>query len=310
LGTMYSRKVDPLFAFYGNIVEQIKSLDGDSGELAKYYETRMATRQAWEKQPAVAIFEELKRFKGLEDAPAAIAYIDQMLATVQDEDLRWRLELARHYQLELSSGRKDGTQQLMRENALANARRLLSLSPPTDEIRERVLGHEAFMLQRMGRVDEMTDVYDRLIRDAANNTQKLLGLLRRKATALMSQPDKERKIAAYFDYRAATEPKSVAWIDATAMCAAMLESAGRNKEAIALHRQVIEVDPDRFGHFIGLARDQQAVGLLDDARKSLDEGEARMQASFDKNAGRSDRGMQKRHEAEIARLRKLLGPGN
>lgn len=125
LGTMYSRKVDPIFAFYGNVVDEIKSLDKDSGELAKRYEKRAATRKEWDKQPAVAIFKELERYQSIEESPAAIAYIEQMLASVQDEDLRWRLELARQNKMELSAARKDVSgeeEMLICENALENAR--------------------------------------------------------------------------------------------------------------------------------------------------------------------------------------------
>ena len=313
LGSMYSRKVDPLFAFYGNVVDEIKSLDGESGELAKYYETRTATRQAWDQQPGVAIFKELERYRGIEDSPAAIEYIEQMLANVDDEDLRWRLELARQHYTELSSARKDTSQEeqkLICENALANARRLLSLSPPTDDIRERLLGHEAFMLQRLLRTGEMVDVYDRLIRDAANNPAKRLGFLRRKGTALIRQPDVDRALAALRDYQVATEPKSKNWRDATTMILYVLQQAKRPAEAIEYRKQMIELDPEVPGLWLGLARDQQAVGLTTDARKSLDEAERKVPGFLAKKGDAINKEQQARFEEEIAKLRKLVGPDN
>ena len=313
LGSMYSRKVDPLFAFYGNIVDEIKSLSSDSGKIVQYYERRTATRKEWDQHPGVAIFEELKRFKGVDDAPAAIAYIEQMLTSVQDDDLRWRLELARQTQMELSSARKDASKEeekLICENALANARRLLSLPPKTDNIRERVLVHEAYMLRRLGRVDEMVNVYDVLIRDAAEIPAKRLALLRRKATSLIYQPDVERTIVAFREYQAATEAKSEKWCDATGMIAFVLERADRKKEAIEVHKQVIEADPEKFGEWLAIARDQHSLGLLDDARKSLAEAEDKAQSSFAKNVERPNKVLQARFKEEVARLRELIGSGS
>ncbi len=311
LGTMYSRKMDPLFAYYGDVVEEIKSLDGDSGETAKYYEKRIATRKAWEKQPGVTIFRELRKFKGVEDAPAAIAYIEQTLPSVQDDDVRWRLELARQTQLELSSWQKDAVPEertLICEEALANARRLLKVPPPSADLRVRVLSHEAHMLQRLGRVDEMVAIYDGLIADAAENSPRRLARLRRKATSLLGQPDLERTLAAFRDYRDATEPKSEKWLDAIGMTALALERAGKSEQAIEFRMRYLAVDPDSFAQRLALARNQQAAGQLDEARKSLDEAEAGA-AAYIKNAKRPDKLRQERFLEAAAQLRKLLDSG-
>ncbi len=312
LGSMYSRKVDPLFAYYGDIVEEIKSLDAASGKLAGYYEKRAATRKEWEERPGVAVFEELRQFRGPEDAPAAIELLDQALTNVaNDDDLRWRLELARQSQLELLMYRQDASDEerkLNGENALANARRLLGVPTESKDTHYRLRQREASVLARLGRVDEMIDVYDRLIGDESNSPARRLSLLRDKATTLIGRPDVERTLAAFRDYQAETKPNSDDWADALGLTALVLERAERWEEAIALRKQLVAARPDSFGQFVAMARDQQSLGQLADASKSLDEAESRAKAFFAKDTKRADLPQRERFEKEVARLRQLVAP--
>jgi tetratricopeptide (TPR) repeat protein len=184
----------------------------------------------------------------------------------------------------------------------------LSIQPKTGAIRDSLLQDEAHMLQRLGRVDEMVDNYDRRVKDAYENPALRLALLRRKGTALIGQPDVERTIAALRDYQAATEPKSEKWRDATALIAFALERAERYREAIVVRKQVLDLDPLAAGWWLVLARDQQALGLNDEARKSLDEAEINAQALSANKANRPTKAQQARFEEEIAKVRKLVGP--
>ena len=164
------------------------------------------------------------------------------------------------------------------------------------------------MLQRLRRTDEMVANYDDRIRAAAENPTQRLALLRRKATALIGQPDVDRTIAALRDYQAATEPKSEKWRDATTKIFVVLDQAKRYGEAIEYRKQIIELDPETPGSWLGLARDQQAVGLTDEARKSLDEAERKFQAFLTKKGDGIKKDQQARFEEEVAKLRKLVGP--
>ncbi|HTM52610.1 MAG TPA: thioredoxin family protein [Pirellulales bacterium] len=312
LGTMFSRKVDPLLAFYGNVVNEIKSLDTATGETAKYYDKRVADRKEWDEKPGVAIFEELKRFRGADDASAAIAYLDQMLASVKDDEVRWRVELARQSKMELATVRKGLSKEqenLSCEAALANARRLLSIPPKTDEIRENLLAHEALMLGRLGRTDEMVAQFDERIRQAAEGSPERLALLGSKGNALLRLPDMDRALAALHDYLAATDPKSDDWGSATNSITFALQKAERYSESIAFCKRALEIDPDRFPHFwLEIAGDQQRLGLTKEARKSLDEAEVKLQAYFAAPRNQRKKAQQAFFNEVIAKLRTQLGP--
>lgn len=164
------------------------------------------------------------------------------------------------------------------------------------------------MLQRLGRTDEMVAQYDGRIRAAAENPTLRLTLLRRKATALIDQPDVDRTIAAMRDYQAAAEPKSEKWLDATGFLAFVLERAKRYAEAIEVRKQIIE-HSDGPGARLALARDQQALGLLDEARDSIDQAEIKAQAVFAKNTERQNEVQKPRFKEAVAKLRQLVGPG-
>jgi len=310
LGTMYSRKVDPLFAFYGNVVDEIKSLDNAAGETAKYYDKRVADRKEWDEKPGVAIFEELKGFKGADAAVAAIAYLDQMLASVKDDEVRWRVELARQSKMELATVRKGLSKEqenLSCEAALANARRLLSIPPKTDEIRENLLSHEAYMLGRLGRTEEIIERFDERLRNTAENSPERLALLRGKSRALLDQPEAKAAITAVREYLSAIEPGTDDWRDASGWLAFALEKAERHAEAVDVLKEVLKIKPDSLYFWLALARDQHALGLNDEARKSLDEAEAKVQAYYSSEANRKNKRGQAAYDEEIAKLRKLVG---
>ena len=300
LGTIDERQDDPLLAFYGDVVEEIRRLDADnSSGLRKVYDERIAAQKQWQQRES--IIKELSRFKRTkEDYPEAIAYIEQILPNIPDDEMRLRLETARQVYLEW-----DGQYTA----ALDNVRRLLNDPKITADQRDHLLDREAYNLARLGRIDEMAAHYDRRIVQATDRPAARYRLLHWKASMLRDHDEPEKCIAAYREYRSATEPSSEEWTDATWGLAMVLAREEQHREACTLYEELLKQQPNVPALLLDNAQSQQALGLLDDARKSLDRAEEVLSATFASRERRSDRKAVERFEKRIGEIRELIGRG-
>jgi hypothetical protein len=216
-----------------------------------------------------AISQELHRVATIKGSRAAIAAIEKVLPGVHHEALRWRLELAR--QAHLENDHQHGA-------ALDNARRLLTEPRITSEQSEILFDRVAFNLFNLDRVEEGILSYDRQILNAVDHPVERLGLLEAKAQMLLSHVEPARGIPAWREYRMATEPRSEKWQTATAMLALELARNAQHAEAIALREELIKQRPESetamtSSLLFEIAKSQQALGLLDQARQSLEAAE-------------------------------------
>ena len=306
-----------LFAFYGSVVEEIERLDADSGELRKYYDLRKKNRKEWEQNPGIAIFKELERFRLATESPAAIAYIEQVLPDVQDDDLRWRLEVLRQDHIRLASMDQhisEAERKLWYEKGLDNARRLLSVPPKSSKDRASLLLSESFMLGQLHRIDEMVAVHDQLILIAVDNPTERLSRLRNKAVSLMDHGRPEQAIVALRAYLAATELKTESWRDATELLAGALARDGQHDAAVSLHKELLnyyhDVGPTAPRFLISIAESQQAIGAIDEANRSLDQAEKAIKALTTNPDGRQNKQAVLRLNERIAKVRQLIEAGN
>ncbi len=269
LGTTEDRQDDPVLTLYADEVAEIRRLDADNSQkLRAVYDTRAAAREDYRRREA--IFEQLARFSSKESYPEAIAYLDKQLIEVKDVAIQWRLELRRYSYLEWNE-----------ENAKALETAEQLVKDPRCDLDRRDWLHRrrAFCLVRLGRIDEAIDCYDQQIAAAVNRPDARLTFLDWKANFLFSTDRHAECIAAYRQFRAATELYSEEWQQATGMLAFALVRDGHHREVIALHEEELKLyrkqgsDPEVAGTLLSIARSQHALGLDDAARQTIHEAE-------------------------------------
>jgi predicted Zn-dependent protease len=88
----------------------------------------------------------------------------------------------------------------------------------------------------------------------------------------------------------------------------MLVRNGHHEEAIETINEIVARHADEFDDWISLAESQQALGRVDDAKKSLAEAEKKAATILAKQAGRvGDKRTQEKLQETIAKLRESLG---
>ena len=274
LGSIDQHQADPLLAFYGDFIDEIRRLDPDNAAgLRARYDKRKSDYRDW-----IAREETFRRINETKDRKAAIALIDQALSSAKDGESRWRLEWYRQTYLEWDT---------QYEAALENGRRLLRDPTITSQYYERIQDREAYDLFNLKRIDEGIASYDRRIADAVDHPDERVSLLHAKFLMLRNRgvPVLSRK--ACRDYRAALNPSSVDWENATNLLAEELKSAGRYREALAVREELLkhyrearkllgdkpDVAQRIAGQLIAVAESQQTLGMNDEARQSLEEAE-------------------------------------
>ena len=299
LGTKMDRFDDAVLVFYGDAVAEIQRLDADNAAgLKDKYAVRIAAREKPDAYSAVEVEKKLRQFNRT-NAEEGIAYVNQILPEVKAESLRWKLEMKRHQYLQLAE---------RWDEALENGRRLQSLVSPTAAQRDRLLEHEVWILSRLDRLDEMSAGFDDLIAKAGDNTQRRIRLLGRKAQHLLSHGTLEQNVEAWQAYRSAAEPGSEHWLSGTQMLKRVLVKNGHHAEAIEVVKEIVARHADDCGDWITLAECQRALGLIDEAQKSLAEAEKKAAPILAKQTDQvGDKRTQEKLQETIAKLRESLG---
>ncbi|MBX9787725.1 MAG: thioredoxin family protein [Pirellulales bacterium] len=298
LGTLTEREDDAVLVFYANEVDEICRLDADNAcGLRAVYDRRRAARDAYLSQEAV--FRELDRFKAKESYPDAIAYIDSVLPNVGDSAMRWRLQSARQVYLEWDH---------QYAAALAHVRQLIAEFGQNVERLDQLREREEFNLFKLGQVDEAIASCDRRISDARDDAAKRLRVLHWKAEMVTSHSKGESAIAACREYRSASTFPSDDWQLATRFWAIALQKDNRHAEAIERWTDLMRASGPVSGTLLQIARNQQAIGSLEDARRSLDQAAEKAKKEFQSLERHEQREALQRFSEQAAELRKLLQP--
>ncbi|HEY2837923.1 MAG TPA: hypothetical protein VGJ26_02155 [Pirellulales bacterium] len=216
-----------------------------------------------------AVFKRLEEFEATKDHAKAIAFLDQVLPTITDSATRWRLEQTRQIYLEWDS---------RYELALENARRLLAIESITSADHEWLLRSEAFNLVNSQQFDEYLAAWSRRFENAVDHPATRLKLLSERAQYYLGRPDAKRSIAAWREYRHATETLSDQWVDGTFLLAKELARAGELQSAIALWQELLTYYRasgmrGTANVLLSIADAQRAAGMLVDAERTIAEFE-------------------------------------
>ncbi|HVU86232.1 MAG TPA: thioredoxin family protein [Pirellulales bacterium] len=271
LSTLDERKDDPLFVFYGDVVEEIRRLDANgTAGVRKIYDDRIAALPQWRKLNE--IWAQMDEDKLAKDYKRAIARLDAALPAVTDAKERLRLEWARQVFLEW-----DGQY----EKALANARRMLADPQIDSQQRQNYLGREAYNLVNAGTLDEYSNQWARRYADAGDDAERLK-LLSERANYFHGTPDVGRSISAWQEFRNAAEPNSEPWQTATLFLGQESARAGDHARAIALLTELWELfqkgDVPGTHVLLRIVEAQQAAGDREAARASLAKAEISLAA--------------------------------
>lgn len=306
LGTIEDRRDDPVLALYADEVAEIRSLDADNSQkLRALYDARTAARDDYYRGEAV--FRELAQFFGKGGCSQAVAFLDQRIPEVKGADLQWRLELARYSYLESEE---------QYAKALETAQRLVK-DPRADlDRRDQLYRSLARCLVRLNRIDEAIAVYDQQIEAAADRPEAQLTFMDWKANFLLSTDRYAECIVAYHEFRAATQPFSKEWLEATGLLALAYVKNDQHREAIALHEEELELqrkngaDADVIDSLLWIARSQHALGNSDEARQSLHEAERCISAVAAKAAKIADQKSSDAQREILMKLRKVIDAEN
>jgi tetratricopeptide (TPR) repeat protein len=262
LGGLTERGDDPLFHFYGDVIQEILDLNNKKGEMANKYLARQSSRADW--LSSEEVFTKLAELKSEKDYAGAINYIEGCLNSKPNDLTRWRLEYSRQVYLEWSD---------KHEKALKNCQRLLSVDGISSKYREALLGREAFNLFQLNRVTEGLAQFDQRIQDAADDQDSRLRLLGQKAQLMFRRDPVTKSIEVWQAYRNEAQRGTDDWYTATALLAREHRRANQFETALKLFDSFLEEDRDSWV-LLEAAECQIALGNYDQARRYVLESEA------------------------------------
>jgi tetratricopeptide (TPR) repeat protein len=150
-----------------------------------------------------------------------------------------------------------------------------------------MLRDQAMILYHTGRLDEAIAFYDGQIA-AAKDPRSRAYFMQWKANTLLATDRHEQTIATCRELRSTEIPQSEEWAEATAFLGTALQNGGHHGEAILVYREQIsrnrQTGSSEAFPLLAIARSQRALGLDDDAARTLDEVENALSSEVDRPA--------------------------
>ncbi|MDX1926756.1 MAG: thioredoxin family protein [Pirellulaceae bacterium] len=253
---------DPVLYFCGPIIKQIFEADTEGGAYAKKYIDRRKKRDQW--QAKEAVYKKLDEFEKSDDYTLAIKYIEEVLPTITDDTMRWKLEFARQVYFEWSD---------RNEEALANSRRLQELPNITESNRDSLLQRESYNLFRLKRIDEGISHADRTIA-ATTDAEKKARLLSWKAMMIATERPAEY-VKTLEECIKLTERGTNLWESSVSALAREFRRTNQFEESLMLVNELLDIERSAGGLIfaadcqIALGNRAAAEALLAEAKQAI-----------------------------------------
>jgi tetratricopeptide (TPR) repeat protein len=224
---------DMLVRFYRPEIDQILDLDpANAAGLQEKYRGLLGAEA--ERGRVAEMYNRFAAAMKEGGATAALKLVDQELGRAKSAELRKRLQMTRLVYLEWGD---------QYQEALAYATELTEDDSYSSKERWRIRSRVAYSLRRLGRIDEMVAVYDRLIAEAIEGHDHATAwrFLRDKAQALNGADRQAAALEAWEASRRFVEAGTDNWLDTEIFRARLLARLGKHAEAIAVFDSALNV---------------------------------------------------------------------